>query len=229
MMHRRLVFALVVLVVVVVVATARGRCYGSTLGPCGAPAVVHVVQLERRHIADAGDYVALLGSSARRAATRPGSALVSAFVEVPAERLEALGPDALVELFDTRGHAVAAGPVTSVSPIFDERAQTVLIGTIVDDELGLLRAGRPVRARVVFHFGRGVTVPATAVWHVGGRSFVWVAEARGAELVARRRAVSLGALVGDAYVVRGGVDRGERVVVDGARPLADGTPIAVAR
>jgi multidrug efflux pump subunit AcrA (membrane-fusion protein) len=123
---------------------------------------------------------------------------------------------------------VAAGQVTLVSPKVDEANRTVILGSVVDDSLGLLRAGRPLRARVVFHFGRAITIPEQAVWRDGGRSFVWVAQGRGAEVVARRRAVTLGEHIGDAWVVRSGVARGERVVVDGGRPLADGTPIFVA-
>jgi multidrug efflux pump subunit AcrA (membrane-fusion protein) len=153
---------------------------------------------------------------------------VPVFIEVPAERIDGLAPDALVELYDPRGNVVAAGPVTVVSPKIDAVSRTVMIGSVVDDSLGLLRGGRPLRARVVFHFGRAVTVPEQAIWRDGKNSFVWIAQARGAELIARRRAVTLGERLGDAWIVRSGVARGERVVVDGGRPLADGTPISVA-
>ena len=186
-------------------------------------AKVRVAAAERRHVPDAGDYVALLATP-----KVPIAAQVRVYIEVPAERIDGLAPDALVELFDARGKVVAAGQVTLVSPKVDEANRTVILASLVDDSLGLLRAGRPLRARVVFHFGRAITVPEQAVWRDGGRSFVWVAQARGAEVVARRRAVTLGEHIGDAWVVRSGVARGERVVVDGGRPLADGTPIFVA-
>jgi multidrug efflux pump subunit AcrA (membrane-fusion protein) len=207
----------------VVVLASGGKAHA-----CNASSKVRLAPVERHHQPDSGEYVALLGSPRGRAAARPAampSARVPVYVEVPAERLEALSPDALVELFDIRGNVVGAGPVSFVSPEVDAAAQTVLLGTVIEDDLGLLRGGRPLRARVVFHFGHGVTVPADAVWRDRGRSFVWVAEVHGAEMVARRRAVTLGARVGDAWFVRTGVARGERVVVDGGYPLADGASI----
>jgi hypothetical protein len=212
-MHR----VLMVLVAAGVVAAADRPAHA-----CNATPKVRVAAAERRHVPDAGDYVALLATPKARL---PGR--VPVYIEVPAERIDALAPDALVELFDVRGNVVAAGAVTLVSPKVDETARTVILGSVVDDSLGLLRAGRPLRARVVFHFGRAITVPEQAVWRDRGHSFVWVAQARGAELVARRRAVTLGERLGDARVVRAGVARGERVVVDGGHPLADGTPILV--
>jgi RND family efflux transporter MFP subunit len=212
-MHRVL---MVLVAAGVVVAASR------PVNACNVTAKVRVAAAERRHVADAGDYVALLAAPKVKV-----PAQVRVFIEVPAERIEGLAPDALVELFDARGNVVAAGPVTVVSPKVDEATRTVVVGSIVDDSLGLLRAGRPLRARVVFHFGRAITVPEQAVWRDGGRSFVWVAQARGTDMVARRRAVTLGERLGDARVVRAGVAHGERVVVDGGRPLADGVVVLV--
>jgi hypothetical protein len=218
----------VVTVVASTVVASSSPAHAAPLGLCVERALVRLAPVERRHIADAGDYVALLGTRRAPLATAPLGARVPVYVAVPTERLETLAPDALVELLDVRGHVVAGGPVTWVAPTVDEATGTVRLGTVVDDSLGLLAGKWPLRARVVFHFGKAVTVPAAAVWRAGGRSFVWVAEGRGDELVARRRAVRLGALVGDAYIVHSGIARGERVVVDGGRLLADGAPIIVA-
>jgi multidrug efflux pump subunit AcrA (membrane-fusion protein) len=45
-------------------------------------------------------------------------------------------------------------------------------------------------------------------------------------LVARQRPVTLGAIVDNAYVVRGGLTAGQRVVSEGAQKLIDGAKIA---
>ncbi|RKS75229.1 RND family efflux transporter MFP subunit [Motilibacter peucedani] len=67
-----------------------------------------------------------------------------------------------------------------------------------------------------------VSVPAAAVFKVGDRDAVWVAE--GHEL--RRRMVSLGAQGEDLVQVVSGVEAGERVVVSGADRVHDGQHVA---
>ena len=82
-----------------------------------------------------------------------------------------------------------------------------------------------MRARVVLHFDKALTVPQQAVVRIGGRPFVMVAEQRGSRLVARRRAVSLGALTVGSYVILGGVAAGEKVVACSPRRLDDGASV----
>src|SRR5262245_26473122 len=96
-MHRVL---MVFVAAAVVLSTAREA------RACKINPKVKVAAVQRRHLPDAGDYVALLPTSPSPVASR-----VPVYIEVPAERVDALAPDALVELFDVRGNVVAAGPV----------------------------------------------------------------------------------------------------------------------
>ena len=66
-----------------------------------------------------------------------------------------------------------------------------------------------VRARVIWQRRESLVVPVVAVQRINGQYFVFVAETGGdaqkGALVARQRPVSLGAIVGNAYVVRSGL------------------------
>jgi multidrug efflux pump subunit AcrA (membrane-fusion protein) len=55
---------------------------------------------------------------------------------------------------------------------------------------------------------------------------VFVAEAaEGGGLVARQRLVTLGPVVGDAYVVTSGLSGGDRLIVAGTQKIGDGAPV----
>jgi len=44
--------------------------------------------------------------------------------------------------------------------------------------------------------------------------------------VARQKPITVGEIVGDEYVVRGGLKAGERVIVSNVQKLGDGAPVA---
>ena len=68
-------------------------------------------------------------------------------------------------------------------------------------------------------------MPIVAVSRVSGQYFCFVAEPKGGGLVARQQAVTVGDVLGDDYVLRGGLKAGDRIVVSGIQKLADGAPI----
>ena len=45
--------------------------------------------------------------------------------------------------------------------------------------------------------------------------------------MARQRAVELGAVVGNDYVVRSGLKAGEKLIVSGVQKIGDGAPVKV--
>ena len=71
----------------------------------------------------------------------------------------------------------------------------------------------------------GLVVPLVAVNRIGGQYFVFVAENGEQGTVARQRPVSLGEVVGEDYLVRGGLKPGERVIVSNLQKIGDGSPV----
>ena len=68
-------------------------------------------------------------------------------------------------------------------------------------------------------------VPVVSVIRVSGQQFVYVAEGGEGKWVARQRAVTLGSLLGNNYVVLSGLQAGERVIVAGVQKIGDGAPV----
>ena len=72
----------------------------------------------------------------------------------------------------------------------------------------------------------GLTVPVTAVNRISGQYFCFLAEpGPQGGLVARQKPVQVGEVIGNDYVVTGGVKAGDRLIVSGIQKLGDGAPV----
>ena len=148
------------------------------------------------------------------------------FINVPLERAPNLRVGLPVQLLDPDGKVAAVNPVTFVAPRVDESTQSVLVKSLLKEAPAQLRAQQFVRARIVWSTVDGVTVPVVAVSRISGQYFCFVAEAgAGGALVARQRPVQVGEVLGDDYIVKGGLKAGDRVIVSGIQKLADGAPV----
>src|SRR5437868_6375031 len=124
-----------------------------------------------------------------------------------------------------RTHTLAPTTVSFVSPRVDDQTQSVLVKGQVKNPGGTLRAAQYVRARIVWKTDNVLVVPVTAVVRINGQFFAFVAEDAGGKLVAKQRAIKVGAIAGENYPVLDGIKAGERVVTSGAQKLMDGAPI----
>jgi RND family efflux transporter MFP subunit len=154
---------------------------------------------------------------------KPGA--LEAYIQVPVERAPDLRMGEEVEVLDPSGSVAARGKISFISPEVDNQAQTVLAKAQVDNKEGRLRTAQFVRVRVIWGARPALSVPVLAVQRISGQPFAFVAEDEGNKLVARQRQLQLGEMVGNDYVVLGGLKAGDRVIVSGTQMLADGTPV----
>ncbi len=152
--------------------------------------------------------------------------LLEIYVNVPVQQAARLALGLPVRIVDTDGSVLAANPITYVSPTV-EPTQTVLAKALLVEGRGQFRSDQMVRVRIVWDTEPGVTVPLTAVTRVNGQYFVYVVEKDGAQAVARQRAVTLGEIVGNEYIVLGGLEPGEELIVGGIQKIRDGAPVMV--
>jgi RND family efflux transporter MFP subunit len=155
---------------------------------------------------------------------KPGG--LEAYVSVPVERAGQLRRDMPVEIVDSTGTVLAQSRVSFISPQVDDKTQTVLVKTSVQNEKGALRPAQFIRARVVWGTHQGPVVPVLAVSRLAGQHFAFVAEEKDGALVARQRPLRVGDIVGNDYVVLDGIRPGERVIVSGTQFLVDGAPVS---
>ena len=130
-----------------------------------------------------------------------------------------------VRLVDDAGGTLREAAITFIAPSVDPTTQSVLAKAALDRPDGL-RHDQYVRARVVWRSSRALTIPLVSVTRVNGRFFVFTAENDGQATIARQRAVDLGPLVGNDYIVLKGLSAGQQLIVSGVQKIGDGAPVA---
>jgi RND family efflux transporter MFP subunit len=150
---------------------------------------------------------------------------LEAYIQVPLDRSPDLRLGLPVQLLDADGKPVATNTITYVAPRVDDATQTVLVKSALKQAPSQLRVLQFVRSRIVWRSVQGLTVPVTAVTRISGQYFCFVAEQTPNGLVARQRPLQVGELVGNDYLVLGGLKAGEKVIVSGIQKIGDGAPV----
>ncbi|MFB3813046.1 MAG: efflux RND transporter periplasmic adaptor subunit [Terriglobales bacterium] len=150
---------------------------------------------------------------------------LEAYISIPAEKAADVRPGTVVEILDDQDKPVVRSAISFISPRVDPATQLLLVKAPAPNGNRRFRNEQVVHVRVVWQQVERPLVPVTAVSRVSGQTFVFVAEKSGDKLVARQRAVRLGDIVGNEYVVLDGVKPGEQVVTTGVQVLADGMPV----
>jgi RND family efflux transporter MFP subunit len=150
---------------------------------------------------------------------------LEAYINVPLERSAELRPGLTVELLDSADMVIATNPITFIAPRADDATQSVLVKATLRQMPVGIRVMQYVRARIIWNNDPGMTVPVVAVNRLAGQYFVFVAESMEQGFVARQKPITVGEVLGDDYVVRGGLMPGERVIVSNIQKIFDGAPV----
>ena len=118
-----------------------------------------------------------------------------------------------------------ARSLQGLAPRVDEATQTVLVKSALRNAPPGIRLQQFIRTRIVWKSVPGLTIPVTAVTRISGQYFCFVADKTEQGLVARQRPIEVGELVGNDYVVRGGLKAGDQVIVAGVQKIGEGAPI----
>ena len=177
-----------------------------------------------------GDIPVRLGDSVTRSTvltTVDENAGLELYINVPVGQAAGLKTGLPVRIVDDVGKPLATSELNFVSPAVDTATQSVLVKAPLEANAPF-RSDQFVRTQVIWDNSPALTVPLVAVTRVTGQYFVYVAEkGDGGTLVARQRAVQLGPVVGNDYVVLSGLTEGEQLVVSGVQKIGDGMPVTV--
>jgi RND family efflux transporter MFP subunit len=150
---------------------------------------------------------------------------LEAYINVPLERAIDLKPGLRVELLNSDGQVVESSAITFIAPRADDATQSVLAKAALRQAPPGVRVMQYVRARIIWSNDPALVVPVVAVTRLAGQHFVFVAEPMQQAFVARQKPITVGAIVGDDYVVRAGLKPGDRVIVSNVQKIGDGAPV----
>jgi RND family efflux transporter MFP subunit len=178
-----------------------------------------------------GDIPVRVGDRVTRATvltTIDQNAGLEVYVGIPVAQATGLRIGLPVRILDEQGKVAATYAVSFIAPSVDDTTQTVLIKATIA-QTGRFRTDQFVRVQIVWSTEPGLTIPVVALNRVNGQFFAYVAEPgdKGGT-VARQRAVQLGPVFGNDYVVLGGLKAGDRLIVSGIQKIVDGAPVTVA-
>jgi len=146
------------------------------------------------------------------------------YLNIPVQQAPQLRIGLPVRLVDDTGSQLTTTAINFIAPSVDDATQTVLAKAPLDPKGGF-RTSQFVRAQVIWSTEPGLTVPVTAVTRINGQFFAFVAEGGEKGMVARQRAVSVGRVIGNDYVVMSGIKPGEKLIVSGIQKIGDGAPV----
>jgi RND family efflux transporter MFP subunit len=147
------------------------------------------------------------------------------YVGVPVQQASELRQGLTVRVLDDKGEAVATERINFIAPSVDDQTQTVLVKTPLSGPAGRFRTDQLVRVQVVFSTAPGLTVPVTSVTRINGQYFGFIAEGSGSTATVRQRALTVGSVIGNDYVLLGGLKAGDRLIVSGIQKIGDGMPV----
>ncbi|MGA8144607.1 MAG: efflux RND transporter periplasmic adaptor subunit [Candidatus Acidiferrales bacterium] len=150
------------------------------------------------------------------------------YLNVPVERSKDLKIGQKIQLLDTQGNVVGDTQIDFISSEVDNSTQSVLAKATVKNSSDTLRTSQFARARLIWGVHDGPVIPVLAVQRINGQFFAFVVDGAGKSQLAHQKILRLGDMVGNNYVVLGGLKSGDRVVIEGAQNLVDGASVTEA-
>ncbi len=152
-------------------------------------------------------------------------AALELYLSIPVQQAVGLRLGLPVQLLNDASEPIATERITFVAPSVDDQTQTVLAKAALTGRGAAWRPDQIVRARIIWKTEPGLTIPVVAVNRINGQYFAFVAEDTPQGTLARQRAVTLGPVVGNNYVLLGGLKAGDKLIVSGVQKIGDGMPV----
>jgi len=151
---------------------------------------------------------------------------LEAYISIPAEKSAAIKIGTPVQLVDDDGNPGARAAITFVSPRVDSNTQLILVKALIPNRDHRYRNNQLLHLRVIYSERPQMLIPVTAIIRLSGQPFAYVAEPAGKMTVAHQRALRLGEVVGNDYVILDGIKPGEQLIISGTQMLGDGAPVS---
>jgi len=131
------------------------------------------------------------------------------------------GQIALTLVSDT--NVRSTGQVREISPVVDPKSLTVRVKVAIHDPPAAMALGSAVAGTAAARVARKIILPWAALMAVGSNPAVWVVDANTSTV--RLKPVTIDAYRAGTVLITGGLEPGERVVVDGGKLLSPGEAV----
>ncbi|CAN8141942.1 hypothetical protein THIOSC15_320012 [uncultured Thiomicrorhabdus sp.] len=129
-----------------------------------------------------------------------------------------------VSLLDTYGKVVADGKIDFIDTQLDQQTSSQMVRAAFTNDKQRLLPGQYVRLQVTLgEWNNLLSVPEAAILQVGAQAFVYVA----ADGKALMKPVQLAAQYQNRWLVKGGLQAGDHVIVGNLIKLRPNTPVSV--
>lgn len=153
----------------------------------------------------------------------PGN--LEAYIYVPVEHSHDLRMGDAVDLLDDGGQVIAHSSIFFISPQMDTSTQTVLAKAQILNPGNKFRTDEYVNARITWKTDNDLVIPVLAVSRINGQYFAFLAQQGASGAVARQQQIQVGDILGNNYVVTGGLKPGDHIITSGFQFLVDGAPV----
>ena len=150
---------------------------------------------------------------------------LEAYISLPAEKSASVKIGTPVQMVNDDGTPGARASITFISPRVDPTSQLLLVKAAIPNGDRRYRNNQLLHVRVIYSEKPQMLIPVTAIIRLSGQPFAYVAESAGNMTVAHQRALRLGDVVGNDYVILDGVKPGEQLIITGTQMLGDGAPV----
>jgi membrane fusion protein (multidrug efflux system) len=167
---------------------------------------------------------------------RPGD-VVATLIDDSVMRLEFAVPSTFIRVLrpgleieastsDLPGQ-VFTGTVDSIDNAIDPVTRSVRVRANVPNPSGVLLSGMYMTVALQTEPRRALSVPEVALQPRGPETFIWIADASGAQTVARRVKIEPGIRLDGRVEVVSGLSAGQMVITEGALRVREGAPVVI--
>jgi RND family efflux transporter MFP subunit len=117
----------------------------------------------------------------------------------------------------------AVGYAREISPAVDPKSSTVRVKVAIQNPPPAMTLGSAIAGTAGTKPATAISLPWTALTAVGPKPAVWIVDPR--TRTASLKPVTVGAYEAGAVLIKGGLEAGDRVVVDGGKLLSSGQPV----
>ncbi len=148
-------------------------------------------------------------------------------IAIPLEKAVDLQIGLPVQILDKQKQVITTAQINFIEPNVTSDSQLVIAKAILDNFDRQLLNRQFIQSRIIWDIDRGILVPTSSVFRIGGQAFVFTAEANpsGEGLVAKQKVITLGDIQDNKYQVLNGLENGDKILIAGILQVRDGAPI----